>query len=131
MRPPVVKGVIKKENKYLVLKRSPKAHAFPNHWDFPGGRLEPGETLKEGMEREILEETGLEATAVSELAVYDIEVKGRTRDFHLWKIENATDNITLSNEHTEYKWLMPAEILKDLHEPYMDEFFRDSSPRLL
>ena len=45
------KAMIQEGGKFLILKRSPDAHTYPNHWDFPGGRLESGEDIKEGLER--------------------------------------------------------------------------------
>jgi 8-oxo-dGTP diphosphatase len=53
------KAVINEDNKFLILKRSPNAAVYPNHWDLPGGRLESGEDMKRSLEREVKEETGL------------------------------------------------------------------------
>jgi len=56
---PVVIGVIKKNDKYLLTKRkSPKKEW--NKWQFPGGGLEFFENLEQAVKREIKEETNLE-----------------------------------------------------------------------
>jgi len=53
----VVAALISQKDQYLVARRSPtEKHA--GAWEFPGGKVEPGETLTEALEREIKEEFG-------------------------------------------------------------------------
>lgn len=52
-----VGAVIWKDDHFLLIQRS-KA-PMKGGWSLPGGKLELGETLKEGLEREIMEETNL------------------------------------------------------------------------
>lgn len=52
-------GVIRNsEGKILIARRGPHK-AFPGKWEFPGGRVEPGETPEVCLTREILEELGM------------------------------------------------------------------------
>lgn len=69
----VVTGIIVKDGKYLITKRSPAEKAFPNQWTVPGGKLEmndyskrPKDTnshwyniFEDLLRREVMEETGL------------------------------------------------------------------------
>lgn len=57
---PVVTGLIKKEGKVLVGLR-PEGRNLPGVWEFPGGKLELGETPEEALARELSEELGIEA----------------------------------------------------------------------
>ena len=50
----VVAAIIKKDNKILATKRG--YGEFINMWEFPGGKIEPNETKKEALIREIKEE---------------------------------------------------------------------------
>ena len=53
----VVAAVIKKDDKFFCCQRGQKNEcAFK--WEFPGGKIEPGETREEALKREIKEETG-------------------------------------------------------------------------
>ncbi|MEE9525276.1 MAG: NUDIX domain-containing protein [Candidatus Woesearchaeota archaeon] len=79
----VVTGIIVKDDKFLIAKRSPNEHAFPNLWTVPGGKLESKdyehrdadttagqwynvcETL---LRREVMEEVGLEIKKINYLA---------------------------------------------------------------
>jgi 8-oxo-dGTP diphosphatase len=51
-------------NEILLQKRSPNRRIFPNFWDAIGGHLEGEETILEGLEREIKEESSMELTEV-------------------------------------------------------------------
>lgn len=47
------------DGKYLITKRKEGTH-LAGYWEFPGGKVERGETTKEALTREIFEEVGLE-----------------------------------------------------------------------
>ena len=52
----VVAALIKKNNKYLIAKRSTGDNQNLNKWEFPGGKVEINENETEAIEREIKEE---------------------------------------------------------------------------
>ena len=55
----VVAAVIKKDNKYLIAQRNRNKH-FAFHWEFPGGKVDNGETFKIALQREIKEELSID-----------------------------------------------------------------------
>lgn len=55
--PVIVGGVIERAGKYLLIQEA-KAQCR-GKWNFPAGHLDPGETLVEGMKREVAEESGM------------------------------------------------------------------------
>jgi A/G-specific adenine glycosylase len=72
-RPPtphyeVVAGVIWKNEKILIDQRKPEG-LLGGLWEFPGGKLEKGETLEEALAREVREELGIEISVGQELIV--------------------------------------------------------------
>lgn len=64
-----VGAIIIEDRRVLLIKRA-KAPLL-GEWSIPGGMLELGETIRQGAEREALEETGLEVRATDLLGVFD------------------------------------------------------------
>ncbi|PIT99659.1 MAG: 8-oxo-dGTP diphosphatase MutT [Bdellovibrionales bacterium CG10_big_fil_rev_8_21_14_0_10_45_34] len=57
---PVVTGLIKKGDQILLGKR-PEGYTLAGQWEFPGGKIELGETPEEALARELSEELGIDA----------------------------------------------------------------------
>jgi 8-oxo-dGTP diphosphatase len=64
----VVCAVIRNtEGRILLARRAPGQH-LEGHWELPGGKVEPGESLESALQRELLEELGLAVSVEKELA---------------------------------------------------------------
>lgn len=60
---PVLAAVVRRADRYLVgLRAAHKRHG--GYWEFPGGKIKPGETLLEAAQRELKEELGVEVLRV-------------------------------------------------------------------
>jgi len=97
----VVAAIIRKDGKILATQRG--YGDLKGGWEFPGGKVEPGETPQEALVREIHEE--LEATI--EVGEFVVEAHHDYETFHLdMKCYLCTldDSITLL-EHSAAKWL--------------------------
>ena len=72
-------AVIDDEGRILLIRR-----ADNGLWAMPGGALEVGETPAEGVLREVLEETGVRAEAVSLVGVFDSRLCGTVSRHHVY-----------------------------------------------
>jgi 8-oxo-dGTP diphosphatase len=61
----VAVGILRAEGKVLACQRR-RAGAYPLKWEFPGGKIEPGESPTQALRRELREELGVEASIGSE-----------------------------------------------------------------
>jgi 8-oxo-dGTP diphosphatase len=72
----VVAGIFSRDGKILICRRrADQAHALK--WEFPGGKLEPGESPEAALVRELSEELGVEATVGRELMRYEFAYPGK------------------------------------------------------
>lgn len=95
--------------RFLVGRRSPAKELAPGYWCPVSGRLEPGETQRQAVEREFREETGAEARAVRKLAEAPTP-DGKFR-LHIWLAELVAGEPRLANdEHTELRWVTVPEL---------------------
>jgi 8-oxo-dGTP diphosphatase len=76
-----VGGVVIQGNRVLLIRRG--REPLKGEWSIPGGMLELGESLKDGVRREVLEETGLKVRPLEVLTVFDrIEKNGERIQYH-------------------------------------------------
>ena len=100
-----MRGIAKKENKILLLKRHPKSKTGACQQELPGGKVEKGEFFDEALIREFKEETNLDVT-LGEFyeAIQQDFVKKRTVQLIINVIpENY--NVKISEEHIDYSWV--------------------------
>ncbi len=76
-------GLIWKQGRVLIAKR-PKGKHLEGFWEFPGGKREEGENLKDCLEREIEEELGVKVKAVEELLTVEHEYENKVVSLHVF-----------------------------------------------
>jgi 8-oxo-dGTP diphosphatase len=72
----------------LIARRADDQH-LGGAWEFPGGKVEPGEDPETAAKRELLEETGLVASKLEPLLVFVHDYPDRRLRFHAYLIRDA------------------------------------------
>ena len=106
----VVAAIIKKDNKILCTQRPDKGETALK-WEFPGGKLEAGETNEEALVREIMEELEMEVGVCD----YFITVNHQYSSFNLVMhgyVCNAANKDIILNEHVAACWLDVEDLYK-------------------
>ena len=104
----VVAAVIERDGRYLITQRRPAA-VLPLLWEFPGGRVEEGETDPQALARELLEEMGIEI-AVGERAIQVHHVYSAYEiDFAVYRCALKQGEIRHGSVH-DHRWVLPLEL---------------------
>ena len=104
----VVAAIITDGSRILATQRG--YGDFKGMWEFPGGKIEPGELPEEALRREIREELQIEIAISRFLSKVNYEYPGfiLNMDCYLSKIESGT--LVLA-EHQDARWLAPSELM--------------------
>ena len=94
----------------LLLKRSPNSKANAGKWEFPGGKVDPGENFEEALIREIEEETGLVVSINCLLGATEVELAERKIIYLIMEGRLESGKVVTSEEHEDFMWIAPNEI---------------------
>ena len=107
----VVAAIIERDGQILICqRRKDDSHALK--WEFPGGKVEPGESPEEALERELEEELAIQARIGAQLACSTHQYPGRApmeliffrvREFH---------GVPVNRAFEQFRWEAPARLLE-------------------
>ena len=104
----VVVGVIRKENRILITKRSDGTRQG-GFWEFPGGKVEKGENPKQALIRELNEEINIDVINARPLIKYSYIYSDYKILLDAWIINDWRGQIT-SRENQPKKWILETDI---------------------
>jgi 8-oxo-dGTP diphosphatase len=106
----VVAGVIFCKDEILCVQRKKnKLHYISEKFEFPGGKIEPGESKEEALHRELLEELNLSINIKSFFMTVTHEYPDFELIMHTYICEVESKELKL-NEHIDKKWLKVNEL---------------------
>jgi 8-oxo-dGTP diphosphatase len=107
----VAAAVVREDGRFLAIQRRDNGH-----WEPPGGVLEPGESLLDGLLREVREETGLTVEPGQLSGVY----QNMSQDIvaMVFRCTAASGQRTTSDETSRVEWLSPNQFKELMTEAY-------------
>jgi 8-oxo-dGTP diphosphatase len=111
-----VGGVVISNGRALLIRRG--GPPLEGRWSIPGGMLEVGETLLEGVRRELAEETGIEVRVGELIEVFErinVDGEGKTR-YHFVVVDYLCEALSgqarAGSDVIDVAWATPAELRK-------------------
>lgn len=99
-------GIIRRGEKILIAERG-KDQSHPGKWEFPGGKVEPGERAEDCLRRELFEELGIQVQIETPFLVYEYDYNRpdgkKHRFFSFWCI--ILEGEPCLKVHDSYTWI--------------------------
>lgn len=112
----VIASIIRKDNKFLIAQRAKKDDIY-GKWEFPGGKMEEGETEHQCLQRELFEEFNIRAEIGDYLCSSFFEHKGHPMEMRTYFVDSFSGEFVL-NDHQQIKWVEKYELLNyDMPDP--------------
>lgn len=103
----VVAAVISRDGKYFATQRG--YGEFKDYWEFPGGKMEPGESREQALRREIMEELDTEIRVEDFLMTVDYDYPAFHLTMHCFLCTVVSGRLELK-EHESAMWLVPQDL---------------------
>jgi len=103
----VVAAVIEQNGRYLVTQRRPTA-VLPLLWEFPGGKVEAGETDLEALAREVRHRVGVEIKPGAQISSVSHTYEHYTVELHLYDCRLLRGEPSAVNVH-QFRWVESAD----------------------
>jgi 8-oxo-dGTP diphosphatase len=104
----LVAAVIERDGRYLITQRRATA-ALPGLWEFPGGRVEEGETDEQALRRELQERLGVEVDVKERMAQRTHHYQGYSVDLSLYQAAIKPGHEARALRVAEVRWVPSSE----------------------
>ena len=105
----VTAAIIESDDKILIAQRKSEDVIFGGLWEFPGGKIEDGETPEECMARELMEELEIEVEVGTLITSNKHRYPNGIFELLAYRVQHICGNFVL-NDHDEIKWITIDEI---------------------
>ncbi|MFF1376297.1 NUDIX hydrolase [Streptomyces sp. NPDC058308] len=123
-------AVVAFRGRVLLVRRSETERFLPGVWGVPCGKLEPDESPRDGVLRELKEETGLLGHVLRKVGESSFVSTYRGHEVKNWQdnflVRPLTFDVTLPVPDQQHRWLAPAELGKVEIDDYNREIVRQA-----
>ncbi|MFC6334458.1 8-oxo-dGTP diphosphatase MutT [Paenibacillus septentrionalis] len=107
----VAAAIIENHNGQLLIARRKSGKSQAGLWEFPGGKLEQGETIEACLRRELLEEMNINIEPYEAFGVHSHHYETAHIRLYAYKAKFVSGHIKLS-DHDQYAWSTAEELDK-------------------
>jgi 8-oxo-dGTP diphosphatase len=104
----VVGAMIEQAGRYLITQRPPRA-SLPLLWEFPGGRVEQGETDQAALARELVEDLGVTVEVGDRVIHVEHAYEAYDVDFCVYRCRLLSGEVRHGRVH-DHRWVKPDEL---------------------
>lgn len=104
----VVAAIIRRDGRLLITRRPQNVH-LAGLWEFPGGKVEPEESLEEALSREILEEVAIEIRVREQFFQVEHHYPARTVKLYFFNCEIVSGE-PQPLDVADLRWVTPSEL---------------------
>ena len=99
----VAVGVLLRPDGAFLLTSRPHGKVYAGYWEFPGGKLEKGETVEQALQRELQEELGITISAVQPWRVELVDYPHALVRLHFCKVTGWSGELQM-REAQSFSW---------------------------
>ena len=100
----VAVGVLINEHQQYLMTTRPEGKVYAGYWEFPGGKLEAGETVVEALRRELIEEIGIAIKGADLWREQIVDYPHALVRLHFCKVTAWTGSLTMHEGQT-FEWV--------------------------
>lgn len=106
----VAVGILIRPDGQFLLTSRPPGKVYEGHWEFPGGKLEAGETVEQALRRELLEEIGVRVGVVHPWRIETVDYPHALVNLNFCKVFEWTGELQM-REGQSFAWeRLPASV---------------------
>lgn len=102
----IVAGCLSNPAGEILICQRPAHKSYPGEWEFPGGKVEPGESAEAALRRELHEELGIQVTSCRPLIRLRHAYPELSVELDAWRVEGFSGEVC-STEHPAMVWVRP------------------------
>lgn len=108
----VVAGILLDDQDRVLIVDRPNARSYEDYWEFPGGKLEAGESSEQALARELKEELGIDVLSCSNFYSLQHEYEDKTVELYFYRVLDYSGE-PQGLEGQSLKWVVRQQLHKE------------------
>jgi len=120
---------LRSDHRFLLLQRGGTSKSFQGYWEFPGGKIDQGETPAVAVSRELHEESGLVAAPEDLRPLRESAAPGEDLHYSFfgWECPDGVPDVRVSDEHSDSRWVTFTEArklpMRQAHREFLERYW--------